>query len=54
MERVGINWGANPDEWFASFRNIQLTDCITCEKWVGNEWQSLIDFTQTLSKEKGF
>jgi len=47
MEDTGIQLGANPKEWFASFKNIPLSKCICCEKYDGKEWQMLIDFSNT-------
>lgn len=44
MEIKGINQGANPKEWFASFKNIPLSKCISCEKYDGKAWQMIIDF----------
>lgn len=41
MERQGIKQGANPLEWFASFKNIPLTECIIIEKWNGTTWGQL-------------
>jgi len=46
MEKSGIEQGANPKEWFACFKNIPLTDCISIQKWNGNEWETIIDFTK--------
>lgn len=46
MEKVGIEQGAIPSEWFASFKNIPLKDCISCQKWNGENWQTIIDFQQ--------
>ena len=43
MEKVGIERGANPKEWFASFKNISIYDCISIEKWDGNKWVVEID-----------
>ena len=39
MESQGIKWGANPNEWFATFKNIPLTKCLAIEKWDGAEWK---------------
>jgi hypothetical protein len=44
MELAGIEQGADPKEWFASFKNIPLSKCISCEKWDGNEWKTLINY----------
>jgi hypothetical protein len=44
MERDGIKQGANPKEWFASFKNIPLSKCISCEKWDGTKWVEYIKF----------
>lgn len=44
MESIGIAQGAKPKEWFASFRNIQIVDCISCQKWDGKEWKTLMNF----------
>lgn len=56
MEKSGIEEGADPKEWFASFKNIQLSKCISCEKWNGIEWELFIDFKdaeyQTLIRNK--
>ena len=41
MEEQGIEQGANPKDWFASFKNIPLRDCIACEKWNGKEWETI-------------
>lgn len=46
LERSGLEQGANPNEWFASFKNIPLSDCISCEKWNGEKWSPLIDFKE--------
>ncbi len=48
MEKDGIKQGAKPKEWFASFVNIKLTDCISCQKWNGKEWETIIDFSNGL------
>jgi hypothetical protein len=42
MELEGIHSGSNPKEWFASFKNIPLSDCISCEKWDGEKWMPLL------------
>lgn len=47
MEKSGIKQNANPLEWYASFKNIPLEQCLRCEKWNGNEWELLFD-CQTL------
>lgn len=44
MEKSGIEQGANTKEWYASFKNIPLTNCISCQKWNGKEWENIIDF----------
>jgi hypothetical protein len=44
MELTGIRQGANPNEWFASFKNIKIKDCISCQKWNGTEWITLMNF----------
>lgn len=46
MEKSGIKQGANPKEWFAYFKNIHLTDCISLQKWNGKEWETIIDYTK--------
>jgi hypothetical protein len=46
MEEVGIKQGANPNEWFACFKNIPLEKCISCQKWNGVEWETIIDFSK--------
>ena len=38
MESSGIQCGANPNEWFASFKDIPLKNCINCEIWDGFKW----------------
>lgn len=38
MTEHGIRIGANPNEWFASFKNIALDECISCEKFDGESW----------------
>lgn len=43
LERSGIADGAKPIEWFASFKNIPLSKCLSCEKWSGAEWEKLTD-----------
>jgi hypothetical protein len=50
MEKTGLEQGAKPDEWFASFKNIPLSVCISCEKWDGNKWVKLIDLTSYRKK----
>jgi hypothetical protein len=40
MEKVGVDKGANPAEWYASFKNIPLKDVISCERWNGQKWLS--------------
>lgn len=44
MEKAGTEKGANPDEWFATFENIPLKNCLKCEVWDGKTWQLHIDF----------
>lgn len=44
MEKVGIDQNANPDEWFVSFKNIPLSQCLRCEKWNGNNWETIKEF----------
>ena len=46
MEKSGIKQGANPKEWFAYFKNIPLTDCISYQKWNGKEWETIVDYTK--------
>jgi hypothetical protein len=46
MEKSGIEKGANPKEWYASFKNIPLSNCISCQKWNGKEWETIIDYTK--------
>jgi hypothetical protein len=46
MEQSGIEQGANPKEWYASFKNIPLSNCISCQKWNGKEWEAMIDYTK--------
>ena len=41
MESEGIRWGANPNEWFATFKNIPLAKCLAIEQWDGAEWKNL-------------
>jgi hypothetical protein len=38
MEQVGIEQGANPDEWLALFKPVSLDDCLNIEIWDGKEW----------------
>jgi len=52
MEKSGIIKGANPKEWFACFENIKLKDCISCQKWNGKEWETIIDYTKNI-KDNG-
>lgn len=44
MEAVGIKQGAKSKEWYASFKNIPLTDCISYQKWDGQEWLTVETF----------
>ena len=46
MEQSGIEKGANPKEWYASFKNIPLSNCISCQKWNGKEWEAIINYTK--------
>ena len=46
MEQSGIEQGANPKEWYASFKNIPLSSCMSCQKWNGKEWETIINYTQ--------
>ena len=39
MTKYGFSLGANPNEWFASFRDIPLSEVIRVEVWNGSEWQ---------------
>lgn len=39
MEQYGLEIGANPNEWFATFLNIPLQNCIGCDIWDGTAWQ---------------
>src|SRR5690606_109335 len=43
MEKSGIAKGADPNEWYASFTDIPLNECIACEKWNGERWESHSD-----------
>lgn len=52
MEKKGIMLGANPKEWFACFKNIILKDCVSCQKWNGKEWETIIDYTKNI-KDNG-
>lgn len=45
METVGIKQGASPYQWFASFKDIPIKDCLSCEQWDGENWITLVDFT---------
>jgi len=38
MELSGIQKGANPKDWYASFKNIKLDQCVVLEKWDGKKW----------------
>lgn len=44
LEKIGIERGANPSEWYASFKNIPLSECISCETWDGEKWNITIEF----------
>ena len=44
MEAVGIEKGGKSKEWYASFKNIPLTDCISYQKWDGREWLTVETF----------
>ncbi len=38
-EKVDREWGANPKEWFASYKPIPLSSCnLPPQYWNGNEW----------------
>jgi len=51
MERIGREQGADSNEWYASFKNINLTDCLKCEIWNGNNWVVHVDFQLLKSLE---
>ena len=46
MEQYGVEIGANPNEWFATFLNIPLQNCIGCDIWDGTTWQPHPTFTK--------
>ena len=39
LHRQGITEGADPADWYASFKDIPLESCISCEKWNGESWE---------------
>jgi len=46
MENSGIELGSNPLEWYASFKDIPIVECISCEIWNGNKWINHINLQQ--------
>lgn len=38
MEKIGLLWGANPKDWYASFNNIPIAEILGFEVWNGNNW----------------
>lgn len=38
METTGLELGANPDDWYASFKNIPLSKCLNIQKCDGMNW----------------
>jgi len=50
LEKVGKSWGANPDEWWASFDVIPVTSCLLpIEIWSGKEW---VDIEEAFTKDE--
>jgi len=41
MEALGIEQGANPNDWYVSFKDIDLENGVTLQKWDGKEWKQL-------------
>jgi hypothetical protein len=38
LERIGIQQGSKPSDWYASFSNIPISKIESIEIWDGNEW----------------
>lgn len=38
MEDAGLRQNANPQEWYASFKDIPLAKCLRIEEWDGEQW----------------
>jgi hypothetical protein len=47
MEQVGLKEGADPNEWYVSFKNIPVSNCISYQEWNGKEWVTIIDYTKS-------
>lgn len=42
MEKKGIEWGANPKEWWVSYQSIPLSSCLyPIEIWNGFGWEDI-------------
>jgi len=44
LEQSGIANGADPNEWFCSFKNIPSSKWITIERFNDNKWESFLTF----------
>lgn len=38
LELSGRNCGANPEEWYCSYKQISIKDFLLIEEWTGKEW----------------
>lgn len=43
LERIGKQQGANPSDWYASFKDISLEYVLTIETWEENNWKDIVN-----------
>lgn len=48
MQKIGVEKGGNPEEWYASFKDIPLTDCICYQEWNGKQWSTIKSFKSVI------
>lgn len=42
LENKGIEWGANPNQWWVSYQSIPLSDCLRPDEiWNGRGWEAI-------------
>lgn len=49
MEKVGLQCGANPSDWYASLEDISLEKVIACQIWTGLEWMDIDLYEETIN-----
>ncbi len=42
LEKIGLQQGSNPEDWYVSFEDVPITEIIAVDFWNGVEWEDVL------------